>query len=321
MTGAGRILKLGSEKQKDKYKEGDLVILSAAACLSCHYCKTGHVAYCVEHAALTLNANEPVFVLASDKSKVIGGGYFGQSSFASVAPVKVSCAANVTELVKDAEDLRKFAPLGCGIMTGAGAITHVGKCGPEDVVAVIGLGGVGLAGICAAKERGVKTIIAVDVVASRIKLARELGATMGLLSSKDALGDEELSEALKQITPEELGCTHILDTTPSVAVLAQCLEALQKNGQVLQVGVKPVGAKLEVDLLTHMVNGRRLIGVIEGDRDPAEALPELVQWAKDGVLPVERLLKEFPVTEFEEARQKMEEGVIIKSVLVWDTQS
>lgn len=293
------------------------MILSAAACLSCHYCTTGHPAYCIDHAALTLASNEPNFVLASDPQKVIGGGYFGQSSFASPVPVKVSCAANVTKLIRDAEELRAYAPLGCGIMTGAGAITHVGKCGPEDVVAVVGLGGVGLAGVCAAKQRGVENVIAVDLLQSRIDLALQHGATVGLLSTKEGLNGEEMSVAIKRLTPGGLGCSHILDTSPSVAVLGQCMEALQKNGQLLQVGVKPVGAKYELDLLTHMVNGRRLIGVIEGDRDPAEALPELVQWSKEGILPVEKMLKEFGVREFNEAREKMEEGSVIKSVLVW----
>ena len=202
-------------------------------------------------------------------------------------------------------------------MTGTGAVMHVGGCGPGDIVGVVGLGGVGLAGICAAKEKGVEHIIAVDVLESRIELAKELGAAIGLLSTEDGLKGEELSVALKKLTPGGLGCSHILDATPSVAVLSQCLEAVQKNGQVLQVGVKPVGAKLELDTLSHMVNGRRLIGVIEGDRDPAEALPELVEWCKDGILPVERLLKEFAAANFEEARRKMEEGSVIKSVLVW----
>ncbi|KAL1594999.1 hypothetical protein SLS59_008550 [Nothophoma quercina] len=315
--GAGRILKLGSKQQEQNYKEGDLVILSAAACLSCHYCTTGHPAYCIDHAALTLASNEPNFVLASNPQKVIGGGYFGQSSFASPVPVKVSCAANVTKLIKDSDELRAYAPLGCGIMTGAGAITHVGRCGPEDVVAVVGLGGVGLAGVCAAKQRGVKNVIAVDLLQSRIDLALQHGATVGLLSTKEGLKGEDMSAAIKKLTPGGLGCSHILDTSPSVAVLGQCMEALQKNGQLLQVGVKPVGAKYELDLLTHMVNGRRLIGVIEGDRDPAEALPELVKWSKEGILPVEKMLKEFGVQEFEEARAKMEEGSVIKSVLVW----
>lgn len=315
--GAGRILKLGSTEQQKNYKEGDLVILSAAACLRCHYCATGHPAYCVDHAALTLASNDPHFVLASNPQRVIGGGYFGQSSFASPVPVKVSCAANVTKLIKDAEELRAYAPLGCGIMTGAGAITHVGRCGPGDVVAVVGLGGVGLAGICAAKQRGVKNVVAVDLLQSRIDIALQHGATVGLLSTKEGLRGEDMSAVIKKLTPGGLGCSHILDTSPSVAVLGQCMDALQKNGQLLQVGVKPVGAKYEVDLLTHMVNGRRLIGVIEGDRDPAEALPELVKWSKEGILPVKKMLKEFGVQEFEEARAKMEEGSVIKSVLVW----
>ena len=315
--GAGRIVRLGSQKLLSSFAPGDLVILSAASCQSCKYCKTGHPAYCTNHAAVTLHANEPTFVLASDKSKVIGGGYFGQSSFASPSPVKASCASNVTKLIKDAEELRLYAPLGCGIMTGAGAITHVGQCKPDDVVCVVGAGGVGLAGICAAKHRGVKTIIIADLLQSRIDLARSLGATHGLHSAPDALKGEDLQSAIKALTPEGLGCTHILDTSPSVAVLAACLEALQNNGTVLQVGVKPVGAKLELDLLTHMVHGRRLIGVIEGDRDPAEALPELVQWVKDGVLPVDKLLKEYPMEQFWEAREAMEKGDVIKGVLVW----
>jgi Zn-dependent alcohol dehydrogenase len=79
---------------------------------------------------------------------------------------KASCASNVTHLIKDAEELKKYAPLGCGIMTGAGAITHVGNCKPNDVVGVVGLGGVGLAGIAAAKYLGVKTIIAADLLPS-----------------------------------------------------------------------------------------------------------------------------------------------------------
>ena len=231
--------------------------------------------------------------------------------------MKASCSSNVTRLVKDAEELRLYAPLGCGIMTGAGAVTHVGDCGPDDVLAVIGLGGVGLAGVCAAKYRGVRHIIAVDLLQSRIDLAKSLGATDGLLSTTEALGERDLKTALRNITPDALGCTHVLDTSPSVSVLSSCLESLRNNGTVLQVGVKPAGATLELDLLMHMVHGRRLVGVIEGDRDPAEALPELVKWCMDGTLPVSRFLKEFEIKNFKEARDRMESGEVIKGVLIW----
>ncbi|SMR49414.1 unnamed protein product [Zymoseptoria tritici ST99CH_3D1] len=272
---------------RSKFSVGDLVILSAAACLSCHYCTTGHPAYCVQHSALTSQANTPTFVLASNKSKVIGGGFFGQLSFASPAPVKVSCAVNVTKMVRDAAELRLYAPLGCSIMTGAGTVTHVGRGEAGDVVAVVGLGGVGFE------------------------------AQKGGDDYCEGLGGKSLSEALKGVTQDGLGCTHILDTTPSVVVLEQCLEAVRNNGTVFQVGVKPVGAKLELDLLPHMVHGRKLVGVIEGDRDPIEALPELLQWCKDGTLPVEKMVTEFKVEEFEKARKVMEDGSVVKSVLVW----
>ena len=138
-----------------------------------------------------------------------------------------------------------------------------------------------------------------------------------MLSTKEGLGGRDLSLVLKELTPGGLGCTHILDTKPSVAILSRCLEALRKNGTVLQVGIKPVGAKLEVDCLQHMVNGRRLVGVIEGDRDPVEALPELVKWGKEGILPFGKMLKEFGVRDFEDAKKRMEEGSVIKSVLIW----
>lgn len=231
----------------------------------------------------------------------------------------MSCASNVSDQVKDAEEMKRLAPLGCGIMTGAGAITHVGRCEPDDVVAVVGLGGVGLAAVCAAKHCGVKTIIAVDVLESRIEMAKTMGATEGLQSQPKLLADkgQDLPAALKELTPHRLGCTHILDSSPSVAVLSGCLESLRSNGMVLLVGAKPPRANLELDIFMHMMNGRRLIGVIEGDRDPAEALPELVQWALDGTLPVDRMLVRFPAAEFEAAVKAMDQGEVIKGVLVW----
>ena len=112
------------------------------------------------------------------------------------------------------------------------------------------------------------------------------------------------------LTPERLGCSHILDTSSSVAVLITCLEALQKDYTLLQVGVRPIGAKLELDLLMHIVTGRKLSSIIEDDRGPAEALPELVQWCEDGILPVEKSLKNYPVKDFGEAREVVEPATV-----------
>ena len=127
-----------------------------------------------------------------------------------------------------------------------------------------------------------------------------------------------MADQLRNVTPGKLGCTHILDATSSVAVLAQCLDALQKNGTVLQAGVKPPGSKLEIDVMMHLVNGRRLVGLLAGGRDPKEAVPELIKWGKDGVIPMGKLIREYRAEDFATAKKKMEEGSLIKGLLVWE---
>lgn len=75
------------------------------------------------------------------------GGFFGQSSLGNLAVVKASCIVNLSGIVKSREELQLFAPLGCGFQTGAGTVSKLGKAQPEDDVAIVGLGGVGLAGV------------------------------------------------------------------------------------------------------------------------------------------------------------------------------
>jgi Zn-dependent alcohol dehydrogenase len=149
-------------------------------------------------------------VLASDKTSVIGGGYFGQSSFASPVPVKLLCASNATEKILDVEELQSYAPLGCGTLTGADAITHGGKCEPDDVVRVIGVGGVGLAGSCSAKARDVEDIVAINVLEPRLELAKTMGATAGLVSEPELLKDKNIAlyHAINEITPRKVGCSY-----------------------------------------------------------------------------------------------------------------
>jgi Zn-dependent alcohol dehydrogenase len=75
------------------------------------------------------------------------GVFFGQSSFSNLSIVKKSSVVNVSSLVKGDEELKLFAPLGCGIQTGAGTVDNLAGAGPKDVVVILGLGGVGLAAI------------------------------------------------------------------------------------------------------------------------------------------------------------------------------
>lgn len=79
--------------------------------------------------------------------ETIGGSFFGQSSFSQLTRVKETSLVKVTHLLDDDQDLKMFAPLGCGIQTGAGTITELVTAQPSDKIAVIGLGAVGQAAI------------------------------------------------------------------------------------------------------------------------------------------------------------------------------
>lgn len=82
-----------------------------------------------------------------DGKEGIAGKCFGQSSFAALSVVKEACVLNARELVRSEEELMLFAPLGCGIQTGAGAVLNMAKPGKKDRVMVMGLGGVGLSAV------------------------------------------------------------------------------------------------------------------------------------------------------------------------------
>ena len=85
----------------------------------------------------------------------VAGQFFGQSSFASLSVVKEASVVNVKGLIKSEEELKLFAPMGCGFQTGAGTVVNLAKGTSRDSVAVLGLGGVGLAAVMVSLEAGV----------------------------------------------------------------------------------------------------------------------------------------------------------------------
>ena len=169
--GAGIVERIGAGVTR--LAPGDPVILTSASCGHCPSCDSGLPIYCYEFndrnfAGTRIDGSSPL----SKGSEVIHY-YQGQSSFATHAVIR---ERSVVKVPKEAP-LEMLAPLGCGIMTGAGAIINSLGAGIDDFVAVFGTGSVGLSAIMAAKLFGAGAIIAVDLVDSRLALARELGAT------------------------------------------------------------------------------------------------------------------------------------------------
>jgi Zn-dependent alcohol dehydrogenase len=132
--GAGIIERVGSAVTH--VVAGDMVLLSFDYCEKddCRGCVDSTPGHCVEFAPRNITSVPNVY--KSESGTEISGLFFGQSSFSKLAVVKGTSALNVSNLVKDEEELKLFSPMGCGYQTGAGAVTELANTRENDAVAV-----------------------------------------------------------------------------------------------------------------------------------------------------------------------------------------
>ncbi|KAI9038345.1 NAD(P)-dependent alcohol dehydrogenase [Aspergillus affinis] len=317
MQGAGYVRDFGQGVQVAKVN--DPVILSFSACKSCEPCGRGNPAHCVRFNAINFVA-EPdnlVFKEASSTRRHpdIYGQFFGQSSFSSWSIVREDSVINVSGMVETKEELQLLSPLGCGIQTGSGAIIHAAKAGVNDRVAIIGLGGVGLSAVMGARLVGCAQIIGIDQHQSRLELARELGATH-VISTEGMSDLQATTEAVLKMT-DHLGANITLDTTGVPALIAEGVKMTAFKGKCLQVGTAPDTATVTIPIHEFMVAGKQFIGVVEGDVQPQEYIPRLINWVKDGRLPLQKIVKFYQAADFDRAIRDMQSGFTIKPIILW----
>lgn len=304
--GAGVIVAVGSGVTE--VQTGDHVVLSFAFCGECDTCTRQSPAYCDLFAPLNYfgeRLDGSVTMHQGDED--VHGNWFGQSSFARLA---IADARNVVKVDKDLP-LHLLGPLGCGLQTGAGSVMNVLRARPGDSLAVFGLGAVGMSAIMAAKALDCDPIIAIDLNPERLEIARGLGATHCLnpAESSDLVWD------VMQLVPN--GVDHSLDAVGSGAVIRQALEILRSPGHCVTVGFHGLEYDITIDQ-GHLLLGRRLSGVIEGEADPRTFVPQLISLYREGRFPFDRLITTFPFTEINEAIAASQRGEVIKPVLVFD---
>jgi Zn-dependent alcohol dehydrogenase len=188
--------------------------------------------------------------------------FFGQSSFARFSAVHEKCVVKCSSPA----DLAIYSPMGCGYQTGAGAIFNVLKPRPHQTVAVFGAGSVGFAAIMAAATIPAKQVIAIDIVESKLALAKELGATHTIDSS---ILQGCIVEEVKKLTGG-LGVDFAIETTGVGSVAEKMLDCLAYGGTAAQIGAPPRGDKISVDVGGFMVGKKTWVTVVEGDSYPPE---------------------------------------------------
>ncbi|KAF4964458.1 hypothetical protein FSARC_7644 [Fusarium sarcochroum] len=291
--GCGIVLETGPEVKVAK--AGDRVLLSFRSCESCHFCKKGHLPYCSMFTPLNMGLGDHPRNFANDQENTpVKGFFFGQSSFSEITIVSEMSVINVSDLIETEDELKLLSPLGCGLQTGAGAIMKLQHLTEEDSVAIFGLGAVGLAAVAAARVRGVGTIIAIDRIQSRLDLAKCFGATHTMNPSPLRDG---LATAVQSLTAG-LGASVSVDATGNVNVIKQAIEVTRNLGKICMLGVPPLGTILDIESASFLGSGKQLFGSVEGGVAPSEFIPNLVRWHRQGIFPIEKLVKYYPVSYF-----------------------
>ncbi|MEY9945115.1 NAD(P)-dependent alcohol dehydrogenase [Kitasatospora sp. GAS1066B] len=293
---------------------GDHVVLSFDSCGHCRNCLGAAPAYCDSFASLNLfggrEENAERFTDAAGGE--LAPRWFGQSSFAEYAMVPARNAVRVDSSLP----IELLGPLGCGFLTGAGAVFNSFGLGPGDTIAVFGAGAVGLAAVMAAAAAGA-VAVAVDRHPERLALAERFGAIPLRAGSADlpSLPDlpelPDLPDRIRRLT--DGGAQFALDTTGSARLINDALRALRPTGHLGLVARLHTALPLEPGALDR---GRRISHICEGDAVPGLLVPRLTGLWQAGRFPFDQLIRTYPLADINEAERDCDAGRVVKPVLV-----
>ena len=279
------------------------------ACGACSACRAGRRTLC-ETAA----RNGVAGVLMDGTSRLRGaGGEVLQhglmvACFAQYAVVPAAGAVRLPPAIP----LWQAALLGCGVVTGIGAVNRAGlRVGAS--VCVIGCGGVGLQVIAGAQLAGAGTVIAVDTDEAKLELAARRGATHTVPA-----GQGDVVESVRAIS--EGGVEHAFEVVGSPVTIRQAWDVLRPGGTATVVGLAPVGVEVSLPAIEFLAE-KTITGSYYGSTDVHAALGRLVQLVVDGRLDLGDVVSYLIALEdVEAALERLRRGQGARSVIVIDEE-
>ena len=215
---------------------------------------------------------------------------------------------NTLVRIGDEMPLDKAALIGCAVTTGLGAVFRTAKVSAGETVAVIGCGGVGLSVVQGARIAGANRVVAVDLVDSKLDLAKELGATNTINS-----GDADPVVAVMDLVPG--GVHHAFEAIGLSQTAEQAFAMLQRGGQATVVGMIPIGMEVKVPG-SEFIWEKTLTGSNMGSNQFRTDMPRYVDMYLDGRLNLDAMVsKTISLEEVNEGFEEMKTGTIARNVI------
>jgi S-(hydroxymethyl)glutathione dehydrogenase/alcohol dehydrogenase len=284
-------------------KPGDHVIgCLSAFCGCCDMCLSGRPSICEDGDSLQRHADAP--------PRLSSGGapvqqFMNLSGFAE----EILVHENALSKVDAAMPLDRAALIGCGVMTGWGAVTRTAQLHAGESVAVFGCGAVGLSTIQAARLAGALNIIAVDLNIDRLTMARKLGATH-IVNPKDA----DPVDAILAETGGK-GVEYAFDAVGNPKLVEQCFLSTRKGGTTVMIGLMGLDEKIALPF-GHFIAERKVMGCDMGSNQFRVDMPRLARLYMDGRLNLDDMLTDrLPLSRINDGFAALDRGEGIRTII------
>jgi S-(hydroxymethyl)glutathione dehydrogenase/alcohol dehydrogenase len=283
-------------------KPGDHVITCLSVfCGTCSQCVTGHPNLC---------ENTDVKMLPGVSRRMTWKGGELMNQFLNLSSFGEQMLVHENSMVKIDDDipLDRGALVGCGVMTGVGAVFNAAKVEPGATVAVIGCGGVGLSAVNGAALAGAERIIAIDRVPSKLDLARELGAT-------DTINASNLDpvEAVRELTKG--GVHYSFEALGTKDTAEQSFRMLRAGGTATIIGMVPFGIKIELHGYDFL-RDRKIQGTSMGGNRFRVDMPRLLEFYQQGKLKLDHMISgHIKLSEINDGFARMKQGTLVRQLI------
>jgi alcohol dehydrogenase len=305
--GVGEVVAVG--EGVTQFDSGDRVIFCfVPTCGYCRFCTQGRGALC-ENGAKANQAGDLISGgtrwHSKDHAKI--HHHLGISAFSELTIVS---AHSVVKVDKELPP-QVAAIFGCAVLTGVGAVINSCRLAPGQSIAILGLGGVGLAALLGARAAGAYPIVAVDVKTHKLELAKELGAHH--VFHADSEGN--FVAGIRAMT--EGGVDFAVETVGSEMVLQQAYKVTCRGGTTVTVGLPHADKQLEIPALSLVAEERTIRGSYMGSSVPSRDIPRYIALYRAGLLPVDRLLTgTLNLEEINAGFDKLASGEAVRQVIL-----